>query len=183
MFENLEEKQLNSTQVYDGVLLKVFRDDIELPNGKKSKREYIKHNGASCVVPLTDNNEIILVKQYRYPFHCVITEVPAGKRDGDEDPMLAAKRELKEETGAEAEEIIPLGYVAPSVAYTDEKIWIYLARGLSFGDSKLDDGEFLNVVKMPLEDAVKAVMENEFSDSKTVAAILKAYYYLQNEKK
>lgn len=182
MFENLEEKELKSEQVYDGVLLKVFRDEVALPNGNTGKREYIKHNGASCIVALTDDNEILLERQFRYPFHEVITEVPAGKRDSaDEDPMDAAVRELKEETGATAKEIIPLGEIRPSVAYTSEKIWVFLAKGLSFGDRKLDEDEFLNVEKVPLEDAVRDVMNNKITDSKTVCAILKAYYYLNNK--
>lgn len=179
MFENLEEKQVSSQQVYDGKLLKVFCDDITLPDGNPGKREYIKHNGASAIVALTDDNEILLVKQFRYPFGEVVTEIPAGKRDSvNEDPMDTAVRELKEETGAEAREIIYLGEVRPSVAYTTEKIWLYLARGLTFGEGKLDEDEFLNLEKWPLQKAVDAVMHNEITDSKTVAAILKTYCYL-----
>ena len=183
MFEELEEKQISSTQVYDGRLLKVYKDDVLLPDGTRGAREYIVHNGASCVVPLTENGEVLMVRQFRYPFKEAMLEVPAGKRDSaEEDPFDAAVRELKEETGATAKEMIPLGYVCPSVAYTTEKIWIYLARGLSFGDIKLDEDEFLNVERIPFDKAVDMVMSGEITDSKTVAALLKANYYLGEKK-
>lgn len=177
----LTEKRLSGELIYDGKIVHLYKDKIELPDGKTSYREYIKHLGAACVVPVTDEGEVILTKQYRYPFSAVLTEIPAGKLDSkNEDPLDAAKRELKEETGAEAEEMIYLGEFYPTCAYTDEIIHMYLAKGLSFGDRKLDDGEFLDVIKMPLEEFVKDITDGKIKDGKTQTAVLKAYFYLKN---
>lgn len=177
----LTEKRLSGELIYDGKIVHLYKDKIELPDGKTSYREYIKHLGAACVVPVTDEGEVILTMQYRYPFSAVLTEIPAGKLDSaSEDPLEAAKRELKEETGAEAEEIIYLGEFYPTCAYTDEIIHMYLAKGLSFGDRKLDDGEFIDVIKMPLDNFVKDIMDGKIKDGKTQTAVLKAYYYIKN---
>ncbi len=179
--DNLFEKQLSSENVFKGKLLDVYSDDIELPNGHKSKREYIKHVGAACVVPVDDDGNIIIEKQFRYPFHKVLTEIPAGKLDSKEEPHLdAALRELKEETGFTAEKMIYLGEFLPTCAYSDEVIHMYLATGLTKGEQNLDDDEFVGVEKMPLEFAVKEIMNGNITDGKTQTAILKAYFYLKN---
>ena len=175
----LTEKQIDSELIYDGIIVKLRRDRVLLPNGKEGVREYIRHLGAACVVPLTDDGRVVTVKQFRYPFGDVLTEIPAGKLDGpDEDPLDAARRELREETGAEADEMIYLGAFYPSCAYTDEVIHMYLARGLRFGERSLDDDEFLNVKLTPLEQAVAAVLDGTIKDGKTQTALLKAYLYL-----
>lgn len=180
--DNLFEKQLDSTNVYKGRLLDVYCDSIELPNGHKSKREYIKHVGAACVVPVDNEGNIIIEKQFRYPFHKVLTEIPAGKLDSKEEPHLeAALRELKEETGYTAKEMIYLGEFLPTCAYSDEIIHMYLATGLSLGEQKLDDDEFVGVEKMSLEEAVGEIMKGNITDGKTQTAILKAYLYLKNK--
>ena len=180
--DNLFEKQLNSQSVYKGVLLDVYCDDIELPNGNKSKREYIMHVGAACVVPLDSDGNIIIEKQFRYPFHKVLTEIPAGKLDSKSEPHLdAAMRELKEETGYTAEKMVYLGEFYPTCAYSDEVIHMYLAKGLTKGEQKLDDDEFVGVEKMPLEEAVAEIMKGNIPDGKTQTAILKAYLYLKNQ--
>lgn len=171
--ENLIEKKISSENVFDGVLLHVFKDKIELPNGNEAVREYIKHQGAVCVVPVTDNMEIIAVKQYRYPIERVTIEIPAGKLDKGEEPLEAAKRELSEETGVESADIEYIGGLYPSVAYTDEIIHMYVAKNLVYGEAHTDDDEFLNVVKIPLKDFVQMVMDGKIQDSKTMAAILK----------
>ncbi len=171
--EMLIEKQISSKNVFDGVLLHVYKDDIELPNGNNAVREYIKHQGAVCVVPVTDEMEVIAVKQYRYPIGRVTIEIPAGKLDAGEEPLTAAKRELSEETGVECADIEYIGGLYPSVAYTDEIIHMYVAKNLVFGQAHTDDDEFLNVVKIPLKDFVDMVMDGKIQDSKTMAAILK----------
>lgn len=179
--ENLFEKQLSSTNVFKGRLLDVYSDDIELPNGHKSKREYIKHVGAACVVAVDSDGNIIIEKQFRYPFGKVLTEIPAGKLDSKEEPHLeAALRELKEETGFIAEKMVYLGEFYPTCAYSDEIIHMYLALNLTLEEQKLDDDEFLGVEKMPLEDFVNEIMKGNVQDGKTQAAVLKAYLYLKN---
>ncbi len=180
--DNLFEKQLSSENVYKGVLLDVYRDKIELPNGNGSTREYIKHVGAACVVPVDCDGNIIIEKQFRYPFSTVLTEIPAGKLDSKSEPHLdAAGRELKEETGYTAEKMIYLGEFYPTCAYSDEVIHMYLATGLTKGEQKLDDDEFVGVEKMPLEEAVNEIMKGNIPDGKTQTAILKAYLYLKNQ--
>ena len=180
--DNLYEKKLGSENVYKGVLLDVYCDDIELPNGNPSKREYIMHVGAACVVPVDSEGNIIIEKQFRYPFHKVLTEIPAGKLDSKSEPHLdAAMRELKEETGYTAEKMVYLGEFYPTCAYSDEVIHMYLATGLTKGEQSLDEDEFVGVEKMPLEEAVNEIMKGNIPDGKTQTAILKAYLYLKTQ--
>lgn len=171
--EMLIEKKISSENVFDGVLLHVYKDAIELPNGNSATREYIKHQGAVCVVPVTDNMEVVAVKQYRYPIGRVTIEIPAGKLDKGEDILTAAKRELSEETGVECADIEYMGGLYPSVAYTDEIIHMYVAKNLVYGEAHTDDDEFLNVVKIPLGEFVDMIMDGKIQDSKTMAAVLK----------
>lgn len=171
--ENLIEKKVSSENVFDGRLLHVYKDVIELPNGHNSTREYIKHQGAVCVVPVTDKMEVVAVRQYRYPIERVTIEIPAGKLDKGEEPLDAAKRELSEETGVESADIEYIGGLYPSVAYTDEIIHMYVAKNLVYGEAHTDDDEFLNVVKIPLTEFVEMIMDGTIQDSKTQAAILK----------
>lgn len=179
MCMNLTEKTVSSTEIYKGKIIDVYRDDIILPDGNPAKREYIKHIGAACVVPVTDEGEVVMVRQYRYPFHSVLLEVPAGKLDSkDEDPLNTAIRELKEETGAEAREIIYMGGYYPTCAYSDEVIHMYLAKGLSYGDTRFDEDEFIVREKIPLRQLVKDVMDGKICDGKTQTALLKAYMLL-----
>jgi len=174
--DELFEKQLSSEEIYKGTLLHIFKDQIELPNGDKSAREYFVHNGAVAIVALTADNKIILERQFRYPLHRVVTEIPAGKVDGpEEDRLEAAKRELLEETGITADTWQQIGDYYPSVAYTTECITLYIATGLHYGDRKLDEDEFLNVFEMPLEEAYQKVMDGEIADGKSIIAILKAH--------
>ena len=171
----LHERFVSGEQIYKGRLLDVRRDEILLPDGKPSAREYIRHVGAVCVVPLTDGGRVIVERQFRYPVGEVMTEIPAGKLDGrEEDRLSAAKRELREETGYTADEWTFLGDYYPTPAYSDERISMYLARGLHSGDRKLDDDEFLNVLTVPLEDLVNDILGGRITDGKTQAAVLKA---------
>ena len=179
-FEHLEETQLNSEAKYDGTLLHIRRDTVRLPNGQTATREYNIHNGAVCIIPLLENGEVLLERQYRYPLREVITEIPAGKLDApDEDPLEAAQRELREETGATAAEWHALGLFCPVGAYSTERIQMYLARGLTFGERELDEDEFLNVFRMPLDELVDKVLAGEIPDAKTQAAALRAKLMLE----
>ncbi len=172
---NLIEKQTASELLYDGKIVHLYRDTVCLPDGASAVREYVKHIGAVCVVPLTDDGEVILERQYRYAVGQVLTEIPAGKLDyPDEDRAEAALRELREETGAIPRELIDLGDFYGSPAIMGERIRMYLARGLTFTERSPDEGEFLEVIRMPLSDAVRAVMNGEIPDGKTQCAILRA---------
>ncbi len=178
--ENTELKQLGETQidssmVFDGQILHVYNDSVKLPNDNTASREVIRHIGAVCVVPVLDNGYVIVERQYRYPIDQVITEIPAGKLDSaDEDRLAAAKRELQEETGYTATKWTDMGLYYPAAAYSDEKITMYLAEGLSLGERHLDDDEFLNVVAIPLKDLVDDIISGKITDGKTQVAILKA---------
>lgn len=179
-FEHLEETELSSEVKYDGALLHIRRDTVRLPNGKTATREYNIHYGAVCIIPLLENGDVLLERQYRYPLREVITEIPAGKLDApDEDPLEAAKRELREETGATAAEWHALGLFCPTGAYSTERIYMYLARGLMFGARELDEDEFLNVFRMTLDELVDKVLAGEIPDAKTQAAALRAKLMLE----
>ncbi len=181
---NLEEKMLRSEEIFDGVVVHLYRDEVLLPNGKTSVREHIKHVGAVCILPLTDAGEVVLERQFRYPFHEVITEIPAGKLDSpNEDLREAALRELREETGIIPRELIDLGEYYGSPAILGERIRMFLARGLEFGAQELDADEFLEVFTLPLDKAVEMVMANEIPDGKTQLAILKTKAYIEKEGK
>lgn len=172
--EELREVQIATEDIFDGVILNVKRDTVRLPDGRQSYREIIRHVGAVCVIPVTDQEEVIVERQYRYPFDTVVTEIPAGKLDSkEEDRLSAAKRELREETGLTADEWTDLGGFYPALAYSDEYITMFMARGLHQGEQHLDPGEFLDVVKVPLSELVEDVMAGRIPDSKTQTAILK----------
>ena len=172
--KELEEKKLDSRLIYSGTLLNVYRDEIELPDGRHAGREYIRHNGAVCIAAMKEDGSIAVERQYRYPLHRVVTELPAGKLDTpDEDPLHAAKRELREETGISADKWSYLGAMIPTCAYSTEVIHMYLAEGLHFGDRELDDDEFLNVGFMQLGELVDKIMSGDIQDSKTQIAVLK----------
>ena len=172
---DLTEKTLSSENIYDGKILHVFKDSIELPTGRKSAREYIKHIGAVCIVPITDDGRVVLERQYRYAVGQTMIEIPAGKLDSaDEDPREAAIRELREETGAEPREMIDMGEYYGSPAILSEKIRVFLALGLSFGEQHFDEDELLEVFTMPLEEAVEASVNGTITDGKTQAGILRA---------
>ena len=182
--EKFFEATVASEQIFDGKVLRVRKDTVRLPDGKLSTREYCRHMGAVCVVPVTDDNEIIFVRQYRYAQSRVMLEIPAGKLDSStEDFIEAALRELREETGATAKSIESIGDIVTSPALITEIIHMYIARDLEFGETDFDDDEFIEIVKMPIEKALELVMNGEIRDSKTQTAVLKAYYILQREGK
>lgn len=171
----LKEKTLSVEEIFKGKVIDVTLEKIELENGRPSMREVVHHPGGVCVVPIDDEGNVYFVKQFRYPFKTVLMEVPAGKLEKGEDHRECGIRELKEEIGAEAETFEYMGCIYPTVAYDTEIIHMYLAKGLTFGEQHLDEGEFIDVVKIPLEKAYEMVMANELPDAKTQTAILKAY--------
>ncbi len=179
----LYEKKLSSEQIFDGKVVKLFVDRVELPDGKEAIREIVRHPGAVCVIPVTDNNEVIMVRQYRYAFETAMLEIPAGKLEPGEDPFEAVQRELEEESGVIAKKIEYLGEIFTTVAIFDEKIHAYLATELEFKDAHPDEDEFLEVVRIPLEKLVEMVMNGEIRDSKTQIAILKADKILSERRK
>lgn len=170
----LYEKKLTSKQIFDGKVVKLFVDTVELPDGKEAIREIVRHPGAVCVIPVTPEGEVIMVKQYRYAFEQIMLEIPAGKLEPGEDPLYAVKRELEEESGVVAGKIEYLGEIFTTVAIFDEKIHLYLATELEFKNAHPDEDEFLEVDKIPLDTLVKMVMNGEIKDAKTQIAILKA---------
>ncbi len=176
---HLEEKTLSSEKIFDGKVVKLFVDNAELENGETVIREVIKHPGGVCVVPLDENGNVIFVRQFRYPHRKAILEIPAGKLEFGESHYDCGLRELKEETGCTCEKYDYLGLLFPTPAYDSEVIHIYLARGLSEGNKKLDEDEFLDTEKIPLEKAAEMVMNNEIEDAKTQIAILKTVMLLK----
>ncbi len=171
---NLEEKTVKSETLFNGNVIDLVLDTVTLPNGETATREVVKHRGGVCVIAEDNDGNILLVKQFRYPYKEVVLEIPAGKRDTeDEDPLECGKRELREETGAIAKNFYPLGKLYPSPGYCGEIIWIFAATGLTFGKQDLDSDEFLNVERIPLEKLVEMVLNGEIPDAKTQTAILK----------
>lgn len=173
--ESMEEKTLSSKTLFDGKVIHLHLDDILLPDGKIGFREYCTHNGAVCVIPLDSDGNVICVRQYRYAIGKPLLEIPAGKLDSpEENPDDAVRRELREETGASSEKITFLGLYYGSPALLNEKIYMYLAEDLSFGDSSPDEDEFLEVIRIPLKKMVDMVLNGEIEDGKTQSAVLRA---------
>jgi len=177
----LNEKTLGSQQVFDGRLLKVYRDEVELTDGGTSIREVVHHPGGAAVVALDGEGNVYLERQFRYPYHKVVTEIPAGKLEPGEDPADAIRRELGEEIGATAGRWDSLGYVMPSVGYTDEMLYLFLARDLTFGARHLDQDEFLEPFKLPLGEALARAADGRINDAKTVAALFRAERLIREE--
>ena len=170
----LTERTVEHTRPYEGVIVKVDLDEALLPNGRTAKREVVDHPGGVVVLPLNDDGTVTVVRQYRYPFSQVLTEIPAGKLDPGEEPRAGALRELKEEVGAQAGELIDLGEIYPSPGFCREVLYLYLARGLTYGDCCPDEDEFLEMSRIPFDRLAEQVMSGEIRDGKTVAAVLKA---------
>lgn len=170
---DLFEKTLESKEIFDGKVIHVTLDKVELQDGKTSFREIVGHPGGVCVAALTENDELLFVKQFRYPYKEVTIELPAGKLEKGQNPLENGKRELLEETGAIGSGYISLGKLYPSPAYCGEIIHMYFCRIDHFETQKLDEGEFLNVMKIPLKRAVEMVLNNELPDAKTQTAVLK----------
>lgn len=175
------EKPLKQDYIYKGKIVNLRVDDAELPDGTTALREVVEHPGGVCVAALTDTQELLFVKQFRYPYMETVLELPAGKLEYGEDPFAAGKRELLEETGAAAEHYRDLGKLYPTPGYCGEIIHMYLAENLNFSEQHLDEDEFLEVRRIPLEEAFQMVMRNEIRDSKTQVGILKTYQLVKGQ--
>ena len=175
----LYEKTLERKDIFEGKIISLHVDKVELENGGSSFREVVEHPGGVAVAAITEQDEILLVRQFRYPHGEVLTEIPAGKLEKGEDPFEAVKREQMEETGTYGDNYVFLGNVYPTPGYCGEIIRIWACRVSGKGQMHLDEDEFIEVDRVPMEQAVKMVMENQIPDSKTQIGILKAYALLQ----
>ena len=166
--EHLAEKKISGEGVYDGIFLKMKRDTVLLPDGQHAVREYLEHPGAVAILAVLDDGRILLERQYRYPIAQAVIEIPAGKLNTGEDPLLCAQRELQEETGYTAKHWSKIRRIHPVISYSTEFIDIYLAEGLSPGPALLDDEEFLDVFAAPLEELLNWVETGKITDVKTI---------------
>lgn len=174
----LMEKRLSSQEIYKGRIVTLRVDEVELPNGKTAQREIVDHPGGVGILAIDDEGRVMMVEQYRYAFGRTLWEIPAGKREAGEEPLETAKRELKEEVGATASRWMPLGEIIPSPGCYGEKLYLFLARGLEFGETHMDEDEFLHVSRLPLTDLIQGCISGEIQDGKTVCAALKAKYIM-----
>ena len=177
----LTEKTLSSQTIYDGKIMKITVDEVELPNGRTSKREVLSHQGGVTVAALTEDNCLLFVRQFRYPYKEVVLELPAGKLEKGQTPLENGKRELMEETGAVGYSFASLGQIYPSPGYTDEIIHLYFCRVKDVAEAHPDEDEFLNALKIPLEKAVEMVLNNQIPDAKSQVAILKTAMLINNK--
>jgi ADP-ribose pyrophosphatase len=170
--KDLTEHRVSGEQVFDGVLLKVHRDVVRLPDGSQGIREFIRHPGAVAIVPLFDDGCVLLERQFRYPHGREFLEIPAGKIDPGEAHLDTAKRELREETGYEAGEWTRIGVIHTAIAFTDEAIELFMAKKLTLRERKLEAGEFLETLTVDFEEALRMIRDGRITDAKTVAALL-----------
>ncbi len=177
---HLFEKKLDGQKIFSGKIIDLFLDKVELEDGNIANREVVNHNGGVCVVPITDDNKIIMVKQYRYPMGEVVLEIPAGKLDKDEDHFEAGKRELLEETGMKASFYKFIGELYPAPAYLNEIIYMYIAKDLIKLSQKLDEDEFLDIEYYYIDDLINMILSGEIKDAKTQTAILKTKLLIDN---
>lgn len=174
----MQERKLSSEMKFDGKLIKVTYDIADV-NGKEAWREVVHHPGASAVVAIDENNRIIMEKQFRYALNDYLLEIPAGKLDAGEDPLVCAKRELEEETGIVASEWISLGTIATSPGFCNEVIHLYVAKGLSKGEIHWDEDEYVEVERYTFDELLQCINDEKIKDSKTLSALLLAMPYIQ----
>jgi ADP-ribose pyrophosphatase len=178
--KKLSEKQIKSEKLFEGQILKLYFDQVRLPNGKTATREKISHPGAVGIVPVTDNGNVLLVKQYRYPVDDITIEIPAGKIDKKEKPEKCARRELAEEVGAIGGDLKLLSSFYTTPGFCDEILHLYIATGFKMSENNLDEDEFLDIVSVKLNEAVKWIIKGKIKDSKTIIGILMAMNFLNN---
>ena len=174
------EKQIETQTVYEGLIVDIRRDVALLQNGSRVPREVVIHPGGVGIVPVTADNKVLMVRQYRYPMEEELLEIPAGKLDGGEDPFVCAQRELSEETGCTAGKYIDFGATYPSPGFCREVLYLYLALDLQQGDMHLDENELLSVEEIAIDELMDKIMANELTDAKTIIGIMKAKKYLEN---
>ena len=170
----LFERKLQEKPIFSGRIIQVHVDTVELPNGHTSTREVVNHPGGVGILALDQEDRVLTVTQYRYPYGKTLLEIPAGKLERGEDPYQAALRELREETGARTEKLISLGEIYPTPGYCDEIIRLYFARDLSWGKTDPDDDEFLQIRRIPLDELADEVLSGKVQDAKTAVAVMKA---------
>ena len=173
------ERQIEMETVYEGMIVNIRRDVAELQNGARVPREVVEHPGGVGIIPVTHDNKILMVRQYRYPMEEELLEIPAGKLDGGERPLECAIRELSEETGRTAGKYVDLGAIYPSPGFCKETLFLYLALDLTDGDMHLDEGEFLSVEAVGIDELVEMIMLNKLPDAKSVIGVMKAKRYLE----
>ena len=177
---DLTETSVSSESVFDGALLHAYRDTVRLPDGRTATREWIDHPGAVAVVPIFENGDTMLIRQFRFPPRRAFLEVPAGKFDHDDEPPEAVgTRELKEETGLSAERMTAVGSFFPCIGYSNEVIHVYVAESLTQGAQELTDDEFVEPVRLPFAEAVTRAKSGSLGDMKTITALTRAHYALQ----
>ncbi len=169
-----EEKTITSEKLFEGKVIDLRIETVQFPDGKTAYRELVDHPGGVGIIALTEDGKIPLVKQYRKPIEKAIWEIPAGKLNKNEDPKLCGLRELREETGYLAEEVIPLGFMHPSPGFANETTYMFFARGLSKGEIEPDEDEFLDIEEFSVTDVEKMISNNEINDAKTLIAFLKS---------
>jgi ADP-ribose pyrophosphatase len=180
--ERFVEKRLRSRLVYDGNLLKVHEDVALMPDGSESKREWIRHPGACAIIPVFENGDMLLLRQYRYAPARMFWEVPAGKLDTGEHHTAAAHRELLEETGLISKQLEQIGHFYPAIGFADEIIYVYIARNLTESDSNMDDDEFVESVRLPASTVYAMLESGEIEDGKTIISLTMARGHLVEPK-
>ena len=175
--QKLKEETLSSNHVFDGVLLQVYVDEVLLPDQTTSTRDWIKHPGASAVVPVFEDGTIMLVKQFRYPPRKLFIEVPAGKIDTGETPYSTAKRELEEESGLSCKHLEQVGSLFPAIGYADEEIFVYVGWGINDIGKQTDDDEFLINYRVSFAEALKMIESGKIKDGKTICALTQTYFW------
>ena len=177
------EEQLETKTLFEGMIVKVRRDVVKLQNGHKAPREVVEHPGGVGIVPMTKDNKVLMVRQYRYPMEEELIEIPAGKLGAGEDPLECAVRELSEETGCTAGNMIDMGATYPSPGFCRETLYLYLALDLQQGEMHLDENELLSVEAIGIDELIDKIMANELPDAKSIIGIMKAKMYLDGQLK
>ena len=179
--DKLRERKINSTQIFDGKVIKIYKDLVQCPNGNNSYREIVKHHGGVCILAIDKDNNVFMEKQYRYAYDEVLYELPAGKLEENEVPLDAAYRDFEEETGYKAINLKSLGVMYPTCGYSNEIIYLFFTNDFIKTSRHLDDDEEIEIIKMPLNEIIDYINDNTIKDAKTICAVSK-YLLLKNKK-